>query len=257
MPKTITLYHFNELSDDAKTKALQVWDDHGFNPQLDVYEDIAKLVKKQMEKQVRFCLKGIGITNLEIVFQYRTKDSNFHIDNRVELQQLAFRGFLQNFTNVISLGPISLDEYNYWSNLCDGGVQFKATLDQKDERNYGWGWGCRTLYKTKFHDKTKYPKDLTGAALERKNVFSTEMLEKLNKHFEYISEYILKLVNEKGVEISTELLTEKETEVKDMIRKKMEERAMASNLNFLADGQPFVDQYYYDEFPSADPRWDD
>jgi hypothetical protein len=258
MPTTITLYHFNELSDEAKTNALKVWEERGFNPSLGVYEDLAGLVKKLMEKQVRLCLKGIGITNLEVMFQYGTKDKNFHIDQHVVIDQLAFRGFLKNISEAITLGPIAMDEYNYWNARCEGGAQFKAVLDQYDKRNNpGWGWGARSYYKTKFHDKTKYPKDMTVAETERKNLFSGEMLKKLNDHFDYISDYIRKLVNVKGIEWSLNTLEEKESEIKGMIRKKLEEKAMASNLNFLSDGKPFVDQYYYDEFPSADPRWDD
>ncbi len=257
MPTTITLYHFNELSEEAKTNALKIWEEHGFNPSLDVYEELAGLVKKQMEKQVRFCLKGIGIKDLEIVFQYGTKDKNFHIDQHVVLDRIAFRGLLKNLTNVITLGPIAMDEYNYWNARCEGGVQFKAVLDKKEERNAGWGWGSWAVYKTKFHDKTKYPRGMVADELERATTFSIEMIEKLTKHFEFISEYTLKLVNVKGIELSHNTLGEKESEIKAMIRKKLEEKAMASNLNFLSDGKPFIDQYYYDEFPSSDPRYDD
>jgi hypothetical protein len=254
MPTTITLYHFNELSDDAKKKALKIWEGK-VNADDEVYRDIANQVKKRAERLVRVCLKDLLLPIGDLRYFYNER-TNIRHNRRVVLDEISMKGVIESL-NALDIGPNLKDEMAYFQGKY-GPIILKAKLEHYKRDSYGWGCSGRDRYKTKIFDITKYrAHEMSPEELARKDKFSKDLVEKMQAHVDFVLTFVVEKVNNEIITIADEICNSKENSIQNQIKQKMEKIAGESNLNFHKNGEVFVDQYYYDEFPSASPDWDD
>lgn len=247
MPTTITLYHFNELTGEAREKAIIFWKENiKFN--VDVYEEITNMAKKKIERFIRVSLKDLGYPNQEIRTFYNER-TTLKENGHLTLRSFAIKGMIE--VNIDKVEAGLYNDFLVYSDICKGfgGVKVKIILEL-EEADYA-SWDRRERFKSKVKDVSRYPVSKDTYEMERRDNFSKFLVEKLQDNLNKAIEFITNKADEELKVICNTLLVNSRETINNQLQDKIIDHAVKANLNYLEDGTVFHDEYYFNYFPES------
>jgi bifunctional DNA-binding transcriptional regulator/antitoxin component of YhaV-PrlF toxin-antitoxin module len=239
MPTTITLYHFNELSEEAKLNALEFWKTLGEQDIERISEKrIERLVDVKVDKFIRKQINDNGLPNQKggvgaSGFLYLPFDKTREILGVIL------------YTPYLALIPI----YNMVFKV------MKRTIPKELREELGWNQR-QTILETIVVCKIKTQDGKIRNIQDNDPALNSLIKSMTDKFTEYVRK-IERDIKKEAQEYRECLLIGEFKEIIEQEKVKIVNEEIAKcNLNYDELGNPFHDQYYESNFPWSSDRWD-